>query len=88
METLKSRLEAYRPPVKSKITNERQLIIKEFLDRLNSDRGGRPPLAPGFVGMKMRYMTTSQLKQFLGDCKYAKNFSSYWWWALNPKNFQ
>jgi hypothetical protein len=71
---------------KSSISSERQLVIGEFLERLNQDR--KPPYKPltaGFIASKMSLMTTSELKTFLADCKYAKNFSSFWWWSLKPK---
>ena len=67
----------------SKITSERQLILKEFLDRLNQDR--KPPylpIVPARLGKMMQFMTVSQMKQFLGECKYAKNFSKYFWWSF------
>lgn len=79
-------LSKYKLPEKSTITNERQLIIKEFLDRLNLDR--KPPykkLTAGFVGMKMSMLSVSQLKEFLANCNYAKNFSKFWWWSCNPE---
>jgi len=69
---------------KSKITNERQLIMKEFLDRLNAERGKYPPIKPARLGVMCRYMDTSQMKQFLGECKYANNFSKFFWWKMNP----
>lgn len=68
---------------KTKITSERQLILGEFLERLNSDR--KPPfkpIAPARLGMLLQFTTTSQLKMFLGDCKYANNFSKYFWWKM------
>ncbi len=72
---------------KSKITSERQLVIKDFLDQLNPPRiaSGRKPLSPGFVSMKMRFMTTSEMKVFYGECGYAENFSKHWWWRLDVK---
>lgn len=88
MQSLADKLKQF-PPIKkekTKITNERQFIIKEFLERLNADR--KPPYKPltaGFVASKMSMLSLSQLKMFLGDCKYAKNFSKYWWWSINPK---
>lgn len=85
-------LQSYKVPSekKSKITNKRQELIKEFADRLNADRvsSGRKELSPKFYAVKLSTMTTDQLYGFLGDCKQAKNFSSYWWWNTNPKNFQ
>jgi hypothetical protein len=67
---------------KSTITNERQLIMKEFLDILNADRKDYPPLRPSRLGVMFRHTTTSQMKQFMGECKYAKNFSKFFWWSF------
>lgn len=74
---------------KSKITNERQLVMKDFLDRLNPPRiaSGYRNLSPGRLGMMMRHMTTSQMKVFYGECKYANDFSKYFWYMMNPKNY-
>lgn len=69
---------------------ERSAIIKEFVDRLNKERGGSyKPLSAGFVASKMYNAGLKDdfdLYWFLGYCKDARNFSSCWWWALNPKN--
>ena len=71
---------------KSSITNERQLILKEFLDRLNAERKPPyPPLKPARLGVMMRFMTTSQMKQFLGECNYAKSFSKFFFWSFKLK---
>jgi hypothetical protein len=75
-------LTKYQIPKKTTITNERQLILKDFLDRLNSERGEYPPLKPARVGMLLSPCDNSQLKQFYADCKYAKSFSKYFWWRL------
>ena len=76
-------LTQYKIPNQTKITNERQLVLKEFLDILNAER--KPPykpLSPARLGMMMRFMTTSQMKTFLADCKYSNNFSKYFWWSF------
>lgn len=80
-------LESFHPKEKSKITSERQLILKDFLDQLNPPRiaACMKPLTPGFLGMKMRHMTTSELKVFFGECRYSQNFSKHWWWRLDVK---
>lgn len=77
-----------RTTVKTKMTNERQEIIKMFADRLNADRGKLKPLNPAFISMKMNdagVKDKSDLYQFYGQCKEAKNFSKYWWWSLKAK---
>lgn len=78
------------PKPKSKISNQRQEIVKMFLDRLNAAREGTKykPLTPAFVGMKLSvFKTAGELHQFFGTCSEAKNFSSYFFWSLNPKNY-
>lgn len=72
---------------KSKITSERQLVLKQFLDRLNQDRRPPyPPLQAKRLAIKLSYLTTSQLKEFWHQCNYANHFSKYFFWATNPKN--
>jgi hypothetical protein len=76
-------LNKYQLPKKSKITNERQTVMKDFLDRLNSEV--KPPykqMTPARLGMMLRFVSTSDLKIFYGECKYAKNFSAYFWWCF------
>ncbi len=87
MQLIKDHLKRYKPK-ESKITNERQLIIQEFLDRLNSERGKYPPLKPARLGVILRFMNNSQLKTFLAECKDANHFSKYFWYMTNPKNFK
>ena len=69
---------------KSKITNERQLILQQFLDRLNAERKPPyPPISSVRLGMKLAHVSTHDLKIFYADANYAKNFSSYFWWKLD-----
>ena len=70
--------------IKSKITNERQLVIKEFLDTLNKDREGTkyPPIAPQRLGVMLGHINTYDLKIFLADCRYANHFSKYFFYKL------
>lgn len=75
-----------------KILNNRQAIIKKFVDKLNEDRegktfNGRPlkPLSASFVASTMydsQLNTDRLLLWFFGYCSEAKNFSSCWWWSL------
>lgn len=79
-------LTKYQLPKKNTITNERQLILKDFLDRLNSDRKDYSPIKPARLGVMLRFCTNSQLKQFYADCNYAANFSKYFWYKLKIPN--
>jgi hypothetical protein len=81
--------EPKEPEVKSKITNQRQELVKKFLDKLNESRTGKyKPLSPAYVGMKMRFMDEGELYRFYGFCADSQNFSSTWFWSLNPKNYE
>ncbi len=69
---------------KDKITNERQAVIKEFLERLNADRDGvqYKKLAPSFVAVKLSHLNLQDLYYFLRVCRDAKHFSKYFWYSL------
>lgn len=61
---------------KSKITNERQDIIKQFLEEINKERIGTKfkPMTGRGVAMKLALLKTNQeLYQFLSICKDYKN---------------
>jgi hypothetical protein len=78
------------PKPKSTITNQRQEIVKMFLDRLNAARAGTKykQLTARTVALRMQWWKTNQaLREFYGYCNEAKNFSSTWWWMTNPKNY-
>ncbi len=71
--------------------SERAEIVKKFVDKLNADRvrDGRKPLPASFYAIKMAQSglkSNFDLYWFYGYCNDARNFSSTWWWALNPKN--
>ena len=68
----------------SKIRNERQLVLKDFLDKLNRDRerSGFKPYTPAYLGMKLAHLTLEDMYFFLSECRHAKNFSKYFHWAL------
>lgn len=77
-----------RATVKTKLTSERQEILKLFVDKLNEDRGTRKALSPGFISMKMvdaGMRTNGDLYTFYAECKERKNFGKYWWWSLTSK---
>lgn len=87
MEELSSVLRR-RATVKTKITSERQEIVKMFLEKLNEDRGKLKLLTPAFISMKMAdagLKSNQDLYQFYAECKERKNFGKYWWWSLKAK---
>jgi len=67
-----------------KITNRRQLLVKEFTDTINEQNvaDGYRKLSPAFVNKKMAHLSTSDMDIFLSQCKRANNFSKFWWWSL------
>lgn len=68
----------------SKITNSRQLIIKDFLDILNPQResAGYKPLSPQMLAVKLGHVSTEDLQMFYGQCRGAQNFTKYFWYKL------
>lgn len=78
---------------KSGATSERAFIVGEFYDKLvdsYKQYKGKKYNDRDFkrlLGMKLAHIKTNQeLYEFLGQCRYARNFSKYFWWALDPAN--
>lgn len=68
--------------------DKRAEVIKKFVDRLNASRvdAGYKPCLPSYWAYRMSHIKDlEQLERFYGDCNEARNFSSYWWWALKAK---
>lgn len=92
MLSLADKLQSFKVPDKPKstITNQRQEIVKMFLDRLNAARAGTryPPLKARTVAIRLQWWKDNQsLREFYGYCNEAKNFSSTFFWKTNPKNY-
>lgn len=66
------------------ITNERQLLIKEFYDRLAPEykKFKGKALSPKIVAVKVGHVSTTELRDFLDRCKKAKNFGACFWGSL------
>ncbi len=68
---------------KTSITNERQLIIQDFVTAINRER--KPPYktvsAPRIATM-LSFMTVSQLKIFFSELKNSKSFSKTFWYRM------
>lgn len=85
-------LETYTPPKieRSKITNERQNLLKMFLD-VKVDgimvRKGSTfvPISPSRLGFALSHIPTEDLYAFYKQCENAKHFGKYFWWALKPQ---
>ena len=73
--------------VKSKITNQRQEVLKMFVDRLNAERTGKyKPLPAAFYAVKMSMLSVQDLREFYGYCSESKNFSACWWGSFTEQN--
>lgn len=75
---LKAPTIAYKPQKQSGISNERQLILKDFLERINPARkeAGYKPYTPARFGVKVAPLSTELLQYLYGVCKKAKNFTA------------
>lgn len=74
-------------------TSQRAFIISEFYDRLvgqykaykgkkYNDRNFKR-----LLGIKLAHIKTNQgLYQFFSECKQARDFYRYFWWAIDPAN--
>lgn len=61
---------------KPKITNERQAVIKEFVDEINKERIGTKwkPITPKAVAIKLGMLKSNrELYEFLSECRDYKN---------------
>lgn len=84
-------LEGYSAPVKapSTITNERQEILKRFVDKqciMVSDRKGGYRLVTGKeLANILALIPTCDLHVFYKQCEQARSFSKYFWWAIKSR---
>ena len=71
-----------------KITNQRQLLIKDFLDRLNQERIGTEwkPLTAKAVAIKVAHLSDFDLKYFYKKCSdYKGSFGRAFFGCLKDK---
>src|SRR5574343_2112335 len=75
---------------KSKITNERQAVISDFVEEINAERIGTKwkPITPRAVAIKLSHVDLDDLYAFLSMCRDYKNrkgsFSKAFFGALKP----
>lgn len=71
-----------------KITNSRQLIIKDFIDIINLERKGTKykPLTARAIAIKLSHLSEQDLHFFYKKCSNAKSFSKCFWGCL--KNYR
>lgn len=87
----------YKKPVKEKkkrgITNEMQVIIKDFVDELNKERDPKhfKPVTGKQIAVKLLtvFKTNQELYEFLSECRDYKNrqgsFGKRFWGGFRPK---
>lgn len=68
---------------KDKSLPEIQEIIKQFVDKINTDRKehGYKPYPESFIASRMYlagYKTKSQMKMLHGSCNDSVNFGAFW----------
>lgn len=88
MKKIEFNIERYQEK-KTTITNQRQEVVKQFVDILNEDRvkNGYKTLSSRFYAIRMSAMSLDQLRAFYGYCREGKSFSKTWWYKTNPKNY-
>ena len=67
------------------ITNERQLLIKDFLDKINAERKGTKykQLTARAVAIKLSHLSSFDLKYFYKKCdSYKESFSKCFFGCL------
>lgn len=72
---------------RSSISNERQELLQQFLDKLNDHRkqDNFPPLTGKALAMKLSHIPTSDLWAFYRLCEGANHFSKFFWYSLKAK---
>ena len=67
-----------------KITNERQVVIQDFLNQLNParEKAGYKPLAPKVLAIKLGHIPTDDLKAFYQICSKSNSFGKCFWGRL------
>jgi hypothetical protein len=91
MLSIQSSLSKYQVQKEKKKGSKRGDIVGLFIEALNAERVGTkyPPLKASRVAMMLSvFKTCGELSQFYGSCKDAKNFSSFFFWSLDPKNYK
>ncbi len=65
-----------KPIKRTKLTSQRQLIIKDCLDRINAERQGTKykPMTPRTLAIKLGHLTTEDIKFHHAQCCKVKNY--------------
>lgn len=70
----------------TKITNQRQYWVKQFVDTLNSYvTPPYKPVNPKRIAVLLSPIKTENLGMFYGECNYSKHFAKFFYWSCNPK---
>lgn len=75
---------------KVKPTSERAELMRYFFENAIKDWGGKTPLKPGYVGMRLAHLTMFDLHAFKSQCEDARRrqypWSKYFWGSLKVKS--
>jgi len=68
---------------------ERGELMKYFCERLNSVRcvDGYPPITLGRMGKMLEKIPTKDIYYIKSSCDQVQNFSSRFWYLLNPDKY-
>jgi len=97
MKQISAIIETKEESKKADICNERQWIIKQFVDELNKNVGEKykigekwhavKPVKPSFVAFKLSHLKAFDLYNFLSTCKQSRSgFSKCFYGALKTKD--
>ena len=83
-------LDAKAPESRKGANSERASLIGFFTDTLNLTRDGKKykKLSYSRIGALLSHLSVRDLYYLKRYCEEAKNFSSCFWWSINPKKHQ
>lgn len=69
---------------------ERGELMKYFCERLNAPRRleGLPAITMARMGKLLQQIPTKDLYYLKSVCDRARNFSTKFWWELNPEKYE
>lgn len=67
--------------------NERSVLLRPFVDRIDCDRkqAGYKPYGAAEIARCMSHIATDDLHYFFEQCSKAKSFGALWNWYCKPK---
>ena len=80
-------LTSYKLPNKSKINNERALILSDFVAKINMEREGTmfKKVTGQQIAVKLAHLSLQDLYYLFGMCLKGKSFGKVFFGSLKPK---